>query len=135
MIQRYHTATTEELIQLGKHFGGELKSGDVVALYGDLGAGKTIFTKGIAFALGIQDEVTSPTFNIVSMYDGKMQLVHIDAYRLSGDETIDVLEYVREPYIIVVEWPQQLFELQSKINKIVRIDINNSGGRDIEIEK
>ena len=133
MIQRYHTATTEDLIELGKRFGRELKNGDVVALYGDLGAGKTTFTKGIALALDISEEITSPTFNIISMYDGRMQFVHIDAYRLDGEESIDVLEYVCEPYVIVVEWPQQLPELQ--MNQVVRININSSGGRDVEIEK
>jgi tRNA threonylcarbamoyladenosine biosynthesis protein TsaE len=63
-------ATAETLIALGETFGKSLQSGDVVALHGDLGAGKTTFTKGIARALGVTEMITSPTFNIISQYEG-----------------------------------------------------------------
>ena len=121
-----------EFIELGKIFGATLQNKDVVGLYGELGVGKTTFTKGIALALDISDEITSPTFNIVSIYPGRMTLVHIDAYRLDGKESIDILEHVREPYVIVAEWPNQLPDFQ--ITKKVYIGIDPTGQRNVKLD-
>lgn len=87
--------------------GAHLVAGDVVGLTGDLGAGKTVFTKGIARALGIADEVTSPSFTVVSEYVGRLPLYHIDLYRMDGAADLldlGIEELIYGNGISVVEW-------------------------------
>lgn len=99
--------TREETIAAAERFAAQLQGGDVVLLIGELGAGKTTFTKGIALALGIKEPVTSPTFTIIKEYKGeKLALYHMDMYRLSGDITeLGLEEYLgRKDGVCVVEW-------------------------------
>jgi tRNA threonylcarbamoyladenosine biosynthesis protein TsaE len=131
--EKFICHTAEELITCGECFGKMLIDGDVVALFGDLGAGKTTFTQGIARALAVDEPVTSPTFNIVSLYKGKINFVHIDAYRLDVKENLNVLEYVCRPFVIVIEWPQNLPEMKDEITKNVQISMDNDGSRKVEI--
>lgn len=97
--------------QYGFQFGSVVQSGDVILLYGNLGAGKTHFTQGIAEGLGITGAVRSPTFTLVNEYqDGRLPLYHIDLYRLEGDldiATIGLDEYFDEEGIVVIEWPEK----------------------------
>ena len=104
----FTTESAEETESLGVQLGVKLKAGDVVALTGDLGAGKTHFTFGIAHALQIDDYITSPTFTIVNEYEGgAIPLFHFDAYRL-GDSSelyeIGFDEYMDRQGVIVIEW-------------------------------
>ncbi|MDR0418107.1 MAG: tRNA (adenosine(37)-N6)-threonylcarbamoyltransferase complex ATPase subunit type 1 TsaE [Puniceicoccales bacterium] len=122
-------ATAKSLVDLGEAFGYLLKDGDIVALRGDLGVGKTTFTKGIAKALGIADSVTSPTFNIMIQYIGMINLMHIDAYRLDDCECLEVWDYVQRPCVIVIEWPERLVELQKNITHDLRITIRKNEKR------
>ena len=99
--------TREETIAAAERFAAQLQGGDVVLLTGELGAGKTTFTKGIALALCIKEPVTSPTFTIIKEYKGeKLALYHMDMYRLSGDITeLGLEEYLgRKDGVCVVEW-------------------------------
>ena len=82
----FYTSSAEETIELGKKIGSLLQKGDVIALQGTLAAGKTTITNGIALALGIEEEITSPTICLISEYYGKMPLYHMDVYRLEGTE-------------------------------------------------
>ncbi len=113
MKETYTTRLAEETVELGRFLGSRLKSGDVVALWGDLGAGKTTFTKGIAQALGIPPSIpiTSPTFTIINEYHGTFKLYHIDLYRIRGVEDIESLA-LREIFygngVCVIEWPDRL---------------------------
>ena len=103
----YITRSREETIAVAKEFAASLKGGDVVLLSGELGAGKTTFTKGIALALGVTEPVTSPTFTIIKEYDGApLRLYHMDMYRLSGDlAELGLEEYLgKEDGICVIEW-------------------------------
>jgi tRNA threonylcarbamoyladenosine biosynthesis protein TsaE len=96
---------------LGKKLGKFLRPGSVVALSGGLGAGKTCFTKGIALALGIREEVTSPTYTIVSEYEGTVPFRHIDAYRLSGEADFELMggkELIFGNRVVVIEWPEKI---------------------------
>ena len=97
--------------QYGLQLGSMVRSGDVILLYGNLGAGKTHFTQGIAEGLGIMGAVRSPTFTLVNEYqDGRLPLYHIDLYRLDGDRDIASIgldEYFDEEGIVVVEWPEK----------------------------
>lgn len=100
-------------IELGKQIGAQLGAGDVLVLDGDLGAGKTTFTKGIANGLGISEMIKSPTFTIIHEYhDGRLPLYHMDAYRLEngGGEDLGLEEYFDGDGVSVVEWAEFVAE-------------------------
>ena len=122
--------TPEAMQALGKRIGAELKVGDVVALVGPLGAGKTELTKGIAAAFGIE-EVTSPTFVIARSYRSNPPLIHMDAYRLLVGANplfeLEDLDLDAEQAITVIEWGGELVEKIS--NQYLEIHINRD--RDI----
>ena len=103
----YISKSAAETLDIAAAFASKLVGGDVVLLHGDLGAGKTTFTKGIARALGVKDVVTSPTFTIVKEYEGdRLRLFHMDMYRLTGDITELGLEeyFERKDGVTVIEW-------------------------------
>ncbi|MFO7152288.1 MAG: tRNA (adenosine(37)-N6)-threonylcarbamoyltransferase complex ATPase subunit type 1 TsaE [Bacillota bacterium] len=109
----YETGSIEETEGLGEKLGRLLSRGDLVALKGDLGAGKTAFTRGIARGLGSDDFVTSPTFTIVNVYDGHVPIAHMDAYRLNDPwemEDIGFRDYLGE-YAVIVEWADRIIDL------------------------
>ena len=101
------TRTREETIAAAESFAAGLKGGDVVLLSGELGAGKTTFTKGVALALGVKEQVTSPTFTIIKEYQGsELYLYHMDMYRLSDDlAELGLEEYLgKQTGVCVIEW-------------------------------
>ena len=111
------TDSDEETLLAGEEFSRTLKEGDVVALNGDLGAGKTVFVKGIAKGLHIEDIVTSPTFTILREYKGLLPLYHFDVYRISDpDEMFDIgfSEYLDGSGVSVIEWAEKVEELLPK---------------------
>ena len=118
MIETFHTRAPEETWQLAASLLPRMADGAVVALHGDLGAGKTTFTQGLAMAMGVRTPVTSPTFALMGEYAGASQrLAHFDLYRLSSEaELLDIgfLEYVKPPNIVVVEWPERAEGLMPK---------------------
>lgn len=132
----YTAKDEKETIDIGKHFGNCLKKGDVVCLVGDLGAGKTTFTKGIALALNSVYEPVSPTFNIVNEYMGDITIYHFDLYRLlSTDDlySIDIDSYLFSDGICVIEWPQIAYPI---LENYYIVDIKYSGQqRTIEINE
>ena len=104
-----HNVTETEA--LGRQLAAHLHSGDVVAFFGDLGAGKTAFTRGLAAGLGCRGRVASPTFTIVNEYDGPIPLFHFDMYRLSSEEELFDIgweDYLARPGICAVEWSEQV---------------------------
>ena len=105
----YLSHDVNETEELGRQVALRLKKGDVLAYYGDLGAGKTAFTRGLASGLGCTGRVTSPTFTIVNEYDGPIPLFHFDMYRLgSSDELFDIgwEEYLARDGVCAVEWSE-----------------------------
>ncbi|GAA0322820.1 tRNA (adenosine(37)-N6)-threonylcarbamoyltransferase complex ATPase subunit type 1 TsaE [Bacillus carboniphilus] len=105
MEYTYSCRNEEELIALGEVLGSLLNPKDVIAMEGDLGAGKTTFTKGIAKGLGVTKVVNSPTFTIVKEYNGRMPLYHMDVYRLEeSDEDLGFDEYFYGDGVSIVEW-------------------------------
>ena len=108
------TSSAEETISIGEQLAKALAPDTSLALYGDLGVGKTTFVKGIAKGLNIKNSITSPTFNLFSIYNGEKQLLHLDAYRLSPEQSIESLmidDFLKSPYLCVVEWPDNVPEL------------------------
>jgi tRNA threonylcarbamoyladenosine biosynthesis protein TsaE len=107
------THSSEETILRGREIGAQLKAPALVLLSGDLGAGKTTLTKGIASGLGAaaEDEVTSPTFTLVHKYDRGARVYHVDLYRI-GDfhdlETLGLEDVFAEKAVVIVEWPDKL---------------------------
>ena len=103
------THSYQETEALGKKLADSLKAGDVILMNGDLGVGKTTFTRGLAQGLGIKKNVKSPTFTLIREYqDGRLPLYHMDAYRLesSPDEDLGFDEYFNGNGVTIVEWPQ-----------------------------
>ena len=109
MEYKITTKNEEETIELAQNIESEKFPNMVICLRGDLGTGKTVFTKGIAQALGISEVITSPTFNIIKEYDGELPLYHMDVYRL--DSKVDDLgldEYYKKGGIVVIEWADMI---------------------------
>lgn len=107
MEERYISNSLEETEKIAEDFAKTLKSGDIVLLSGDLGAGKTQFTKGVAKGLGINDTIPSPTFTIMNSYENR--LFHFDLYRLhSFEELINVgaEEFLYSNGVSILEWPE-----------------------------
>ncbi len=129
----------EETIVIGAKLGRSLRAGDVVALIGDLGAGKTVLTKGIAKGLGVKNVryVNSPTFVIIKEYKGKLPLYHFDLYRLNKSSVIDVENFEEYFYgggVAVVEWADKIRKLLPKRHIEVRLSIAGEGRRKIRIK-
>ena len=99
--------TSDEMKRLARVLGEVLEAGDCVALYGDLGVGKTTFTQGLAQGLGIRKPVNSPTFTLVKEYQGRLPLFHMDLYRLEDpSEELGLEEYWDGDGVTVIEWPE-----------------------------
>ena len=125
---QYLTHTPEETERLGESLATKLQPGDIIAFYGDLGAGKTAFTRGLARGLGIMAPVTSPTYTIVNEYlGGVMPLFHFDMYRLeTADDLFDIGwdDYLERGGVCAVEWSENVEEaLDGAIRiRICRVD-------------
>ena len=101
----------EELIKWGQRLGSLLQEQDVLVLTGDLGAGKTTFTKGLAQGLGIKQMIKSPTYTIVREYEGRLPLYHLDVYRIGEDpDSIDLDDFLFGEGVTVIEWGELLGE-------------------------
>ena len=100
----------EETKKFGRKLGEKLKPGDIVCLQGNLGAGKTVLAKGICAGLGVKEEITSPTYNVINEYRGKVKVNHIDLYRTHTEEELLDLgfeEYLYGDGVCIVEWPDK----------------------------
>ena len=123
------TNNEDETVLEGKKLGSSLTPGTVVALFGELGAGKTVFTRGLAAGLGVSSTVTSPTFTIVNEYYGRLQLFHFDLYRLENEnELFDIGwdDYLERGGICAVEWSEHAGSALPANSVIV--NIKNLGG-------
>ena len=135
---KYYTDNPEQTEELGAALAQRLSPGDVAAFYGDLGAGKTAFVRGMARGLGIREPVTSPTYTIVNEYlSGRIPLFHFDLYRLSGpDDLFDIgwEDYLERGGICAVEWSERA---EALLDGAVRVTIRMADGpdrREITIE-
>lgn len=136
----YESYSYEDTARIAAEFADTLKGGEFIAMYGDLGAGKTAFTQGLAKALGIEQHVTSPTFTIVNEYEGRLPLFHFDVYRIVDPEEmyeIGYEEYLDRGGVCIVEWSELIEELfpeeYIKIT-ITKDDIKGDNYRCIEVK-
>ena len=130
----YLSKSLKQTYKIAKDFAKTLKSGDIVLLNGEMGAGKTAFTKGIAKGLGIEDEITSPTYAYMNDYDGK--LYHYDCYRLSSGEDAEALgltDYFYLDGVCVLEWSENIKSVLPKEVITVKIEKINEKSRKITI--
>ena len=132
------THSADETQALGQKLASRLAPGDVIAYFGDLGAGKTAFTRGLAQGLGITDPVTSPTYTIVNEYlSGRIPLFHFDMYRLSSsDELFDIgwEDYLSRGGVCAVEWSENVEDaLQDAIRVTIEKDADEPDNRHITI--
>lgn len=131
------THSAEETIQLGKKIGSMLQPGAIIAMEGNLAVGKTTITKGIAESLGIKEAITSPTFTLISEYEGKMPLYHMDVYRLDSCEdfiNLGVEDLMYGDGVSIIEWSERVREELPKSTITLRLEIRGDGGRDITLE-
>ena len=133
------TKSPEQTELLGKKLAELLRPGDVIAYYGDLGAGKTAFTRGLAAGLGIREAVTSPTYTIVNEYlCGRMPLFHFDMYRLSSSEELFDIgweDYLARGGVCAVEWSENVADaLTDAISITIEKDLAQLDWRKITIE-
>lgn len=125
------TSSPEQTKLLGEKLAALLMAGDLICLNGDLGAGKTAFSQGVAKGLGIGSTVTSPTFTLINEYEGRLPLYHFDVYRLSGPEDMEDLGYEDYFYgqgVCLVEWADKVKEVLPR----ERLNINLSRGSNVE---
>lgn len=114
MDKRRETASSIETEAIGEELGQKARVGQIYCLSGDLGVGKTVFTKGFAKGLGITEQVTSPTFAIVNEYQGRLPFYHFDAYRISCEEEMEDTGYEEYFYgegVCLVEWAELVRDL------------------------
>ncbi len=131
---KYLSSSVEETIKIGESYAKNLKGGDVVLLKGEMGAGKTAFTKGVALGLGVLDVITSPTYAYMNDYDGK--LYHYDCYRLTSGEDAEALgltDYFYSNGICLIEWSENISSVLPSDTKVVTIKKISENKREITL--
>ncbi|MCU0574846.1 MAG: tRNA (adenosine(37)-N6)-threonylcarbamoyltransferase complex ATPase subunit type 1 TsaE [Syntrophobacteraceae bacterium] len=128
-----------ETLEMGLWIGRNLAAGDVIALWGELGAGKTFLTRAIALGLGVPERipVTSPTFTFINEYEGRLHIYHMDLYRLTDLTELDTLPWMEALYgtgVSLIEWPERLGTLMPEERWDIRIEITGDEARTITLE-
>ena len=129
----FTTRSPEETFALARSIGERLSGGEIFLLSGELGAGKTVFAKGLAAGLGIDPlDVTSPSFTLVNVHEGRLRFYHIDLYRLESDARLDLgLEEIfeDETAVTVVEWAERLSFVPARATEVDMFYVSNSERR------
>lgn len=139
-MERFISNSTADTVKIAFEFAKSLKAGDGVLYKGEMGAGKTYFTKGIAKAFGITEEITSPTFALINEYYGNVNIFHFDLFRISDfDElyAIGFYDYFDRNGILCIEWSENIPTLSDYFETAYEVSINKLGdeSREIIIEK
>jgi len=136
MKKKFLTKSETETLLLGESLSKHLSKGSLVLLYGDLGAGKTVFVKGVCKGLEVPENtyITSPTFSIVNVYEGKYKVYHVDLYRLDyvDEAEIGLWEYL-EDGVVIIEWADRLGGIKAESYLKVEIFYINDNSRKIVI--
>lgn len=137
-MKEYISKNEQDTERVGEAFARELPAGAVVAMYGDLGAGKTAFVRGMARGMGLDSRVSSPTFTIVNEYLGERELIHFDMYRLSdADELFDIgwEDYLNRGAVCAVEWSEKVEDAFTGDEYVVSIEKLGDSERRITIRE
>lgn len=136
-MQQLHTASAEETIRLGQKIGYKVTPGDIITLHGSLGCGKTTIVKGIAESLEIDDQITSPSYTLISEYEGRIPLYHMDLYRIDGIDEFELLgaeELLYGTGVSIIEWAEKIEQLLPDNCISITFNIDAATERDITIE-
>jgi tRNA threonylcarbamoyladenosine biosynthesis protein TsaE len=133
----YSSNSRQETLAIGEELGRMLTAGSIIALVGQLGAGKTVFTKGVALGLGVKQEVVSPSFQVARFYLGRLPLCHLDFYRLeSADRSVLGLDdYLLEDGVTIVEWAERISQLLPAEGLGIHITCRGENQREIEFSR
>ena len=137
-MQTFISRSEAETEAIGEQFAKNLAVGTVVAMYGDLGAGKTAFVRGMARGMGLSCRVSSPTFTIVNEYEGERELIHFDMYRLNdADELFDIgwEDYLARGAVCAVEWSENIEDAFYGDETVLRIEKLSDTERKITIRE
>ncbi|MBU3803175.1 MAG: tRNA (adenosine(37)-N6)-threonylcarbamoyltransferase complex ATPase subunit type 1 TsaE [Candidatus Cellulosilyticum pullistercoris] len=129
----YETQSEKETFKIGHQLAENSKPGDIYCLLGDLGVGKTVFSKGFATGLGITEPITSPTFTIVQVYEAEKPLYHFDMYRIEDEDELEMIGYEDYFYgqgVCLVEWANNVEEVIPKNAKWITIEKDLEKGFD-----
>lgn len=127
------TFSQDETEAFGYEIGKSARQGEIYCLSGDLGVGKTVFTKGFARGLGIDEHITSPTFTLINEYYGRLPLYHFDVYRVADPEEMDYIgcdEYFFGNGVCLIEWAELIFDIIPKDARWINIEKNLDKGID-----
>ena len=127
----------DETLNFGQKLGELVEPGQLILLSGDLGAGKTILTQGICKGLGVEEDVTSPTYNLINEYEGDLTVYHMDLYRLENEEDLYDLgfeDYLESGGIIIIEWPDLVYDLIPAEFIYIKIEVAAKEERIMQIE-
>ena len=135
MEYKITTHSEKETLELAQNFESEKFPNMIICLNGELGSGKTLFTKGIANGLGIEESITSPTFTIIKEYlDGEMPLYHMDVYRLDGDTSgVGIEDYYNKGGIVVIEWANTIKDILPEERLDIKFKISGENSRTLII--
>lgn len=125
-MDEFISRSDEETRRFAEELGKRLEAGTVILYNGDLGAGKTTFTKGIAAGLGVSEPVTSPTFALVNEYYGRLPLFHFDLYRINSFDdlyAIGFFDYLDRGGVIAAEWSENIPGLEDELDNVVKVKI------------
>lgn len=139
-LEHYQSNSREETVTIAENFAKTLQKGDIVCLYGGLGAGKTAFVSGVAKGLGYQGYTSSPTFTLMNEYIAALPIYHFDVYRIAGSdemEAVGIDDYLFGDGVCLIEWPDKIADLLPE--SVIRVEILKSSAdenqRTITIER
>ena len=139
-LEHYQSNSREETVTIAENFAKTLQKGDIVCLYGGLGAGKTAFVSGVAKGLGYQGYTSSPTFTLMNEYIAALPIYHFDVYRIAGSdemEAVGIDDYLFGDGVCLIEWPDKIADLLPEA--VIRVEIQKSSAdenqRTITIER
>lgn len=137
-MKEFISNSENDTFAIAAEVGAKLNAGDTILYTGEMGAGKTAFTKGLAKFFNVDNEVTSPTFALVHEYFGDMDIFHFDLFRISSFDdlyAIGFFDYLDRGGIMAIEWSENISELKSELENIINIDITKTSenGRKITV--
>ncbi len=135
-MEKFISESASDTVRIGKEFAKKLKAGDAVLYRGEMGAGKTYFTKGIAKAFGIAEEITSPTFALINEYYGELNIFHFDLFRITGFDDlygIGFFDYFDRNGILCIEWSENVPDSAEYFDTAYEVDIRKIGDERREI--